>query len=439
MDGVYHLFYQHNPNSNNWGSLHWGHATSRDLIHWEEKDVALYPDELGMVFSGSAIVDENNDSGFFPDGKGLIAFYTSYRERDPLPGFQQQCMAFSSDGEHWTPYASNPVIPNPGYKEFRDPKVFFHQESRAWILVLAAGPRVLFYRSRNLIDWEFASEFGRFQRDETLFWECPDFIPMRSDKGRVHWVLFVSNQSRRSFDFPQMQFFVGVFDGYRFEDYIVEKEVQIVDYGPDFYGAQSWYGTEKRTWIGWMSHWAYSHMVPTSPWRGIMSIPRNLELEEDGDTHVLIQQPVEALLQAHGEAVEVRDMKTFQLPSSSCDILITLDRPFTGRFRMEFVTKSQDRLLVQWEGSTRILTIARRGLVGNGFHPKFDQDIEIPVQLNGPLTIRLIVDHSTLEFFINGGRQVATCQVFPESEFFQLIHDHSSGIALRSLIYYPLS
>ncbi len=129
FDGLYHMYYQYHPYGSKWGPMHWGHAQSQDLIHWEEQPIALYPDEtLGMSFSGSSVIDLHNESGLFNDGEGLIAFYTAHLPGNLSEGtadLQQQCVAYSTNhGVSWTPYAKNPVIPNPGKKDFRDPKVF---------------------------------------------------------------------------------------------------------------------------------------------------------------------------------------------------------------------------------------------------------------------------------------------------------------------------
>jgi fructan beta-fructosidase len=153
-NGLYHLFFQYHPEGIQWGPMHWGHAVSLDLVFWEEKEIALYPDILlGMIFSGSGIIDKENASGLFPDSEGMIFFYTSHKENEGLVATQQQCIAFSrDDGKTLEKYSRNPVISNTTRPDFRDPKVVYHPESKSWIMAIAAGTQIDFFSSRNLVE-----------------------------------------------------------------------------------------------------------------------------------------------------------------------------------------------------------------------------------------------------------------------------------------------
>jgi sucrose-6-phosphate hydrolase SacC (GH32 family) len=183
-DGEYHLFYQHYPDSNVWGPMHWGHAASRDMIHWEHLPIALYPDTLGYIFSGSAVVDRNNTSGFGRDGRPpLVAIYTYHDmpgEKAGRPDYQSQAIAYSTDkGRTWTKYAGNPVIPNPlKNKDFRDPKVFWHEPSARWVMALAAFDHIEFWTSPDLKKWQHRSDFGRGLGEHDGVWECPDLFAL---------------------------------------------------------------------------------------------------------------------------------------------------------------------------------------------------------------------------------------------------------------------
>ena len=164
-NGVYHLFFQYYPDSMVWGPMHWGHATSKDLVHWNEEDIALYPDSLGYIFSGSAVVDKNNTSGLGKDGKiPLVAIFTYH---DPKGAeakrndYQVQGLAYSlDDGKTWTKYENNPVLKNPGIVDFRDPKVMWYEPGKKWIMTLATKDRISFYSSPDLKNWTKESEFG---------------------------------------------------------------------------------------------------------------------------------------------------------------------------------------------------------------------------------------------------------------------------------------
>ncbi|MEL7146805.1 MAG: glycoside hydrolase family 32 protein, partial [Bacteroidota bacterium] len=197
-EGEYHLFYQHYPDSNVWGPMHWGHAVSRDMIVWEHLPIALYPDSLGYIFSGSAVVDWKNSTGFgTAEQPPIVAVYTYH---DPLgekagkTDFQSQGIAYSIDkGRTWTKYDANPVLPNQGVKDFRDPKVFWHQQSQRWIMTLAELDHISFYASENLIAWEKLSDFGLTYGSHGGVWECPDLFELTVEgTEESKWVLLVS-------------------------------------------------------------------------------------------------------------------------------------------------------------------------------------------------------------------------------------------------------
>ncbi|MEL7187120.1 MAG: glycoside hydrolase family 32 protein, partial [Pseudomonadota bacterium] len=216
-DGLYHLFYQYNPYDKVWGAMHWGHAVSRDLVHWENRPVALNADHdgLGFVFSGSAFVDWNNTSGF-QNGEHppLIAMFTHHSKFDE----QTQSLAFSTDGgTNWQMYESNPVIENPGIADFRDPKVFWCDKSELWIMALAAGAVIKFYSSSNLRKWQFLSDFGKGIGTHGGVWECPDLFELCVDgTDETRWVLLVSIGSGAPNGGSATQYFIGDFDGCKF-------------------------------------------------------------------------------------------------------------------------------------------------------------------------------------------------------------------------------
>lgn len=222
LDGEYHLFYQHNPDASVWGPMHWGHAVSRDLVHWEHLPIALYPDEQGTIFSGSAVVDWNNSSGLGSvDNPPVVAFYTYHNpelEKQGRIDFQTQAMAYSLDkGRTWQKYADNPIIDNPGIRDFRDPKVMWHEESEQWIMALAQKDHIGFYSSQNLKDWELESVFGEDIGSHGGVWECPELIRMPIEgTDEYRYVLLVSIMPGGPNGGSATQYFVGNFDGKRF-------------------------------------------------------------------------------------------------------------------------------------------------------------------------------------------------------------------------------
>lgn len=234
-EGEYHLFYQYNPLGDQWGNMSWGHAVSTDLLTWEELPVAIPVQDGVMAFSGSAVIDWDNTSGF-GDGSQppMVAVYTG------ATNVQDQRIAYSLDkGRTWTPYVGNPVL-NLNNDDFRDPKVIWHEASEQWVMVvaLASQRKIRFYTSPNLRDWTFLQDFGP-AGFTTGVWECPDLfeLPVDGDTSRMKWVLVVSLAP------GEAQYFVGDFDGQRFVadkfagselDRLPEGEL-IADFeGPDY-------------------------------------------------------------------------------------------------------------------------------------------------------------------------------------------------------------
>ena len=209
-DGEWHLFYQYNPSGDKWGHMSWGHAVSRDLLAWEHLPLAL-PEENGiMIFSGSAVMDETNTSGFGKDGKGpMVAIYTAHTDKN-----QSQALAFSTDrGRTWTKFSANPVL-DIGDKDFRDPKVIWHEPTQRWIMTVAwpVPRKVRFYSSPDLKQWSHLSDFGPAGSVAGI-WECPDLFPLGIEGGGAKWVLIVNVGSGAPATGSGGQYFVGDFDG----------------------------------------------------------------------------------------------------------------------------------------------------------------------------------------------------------------------------------
>ena len=221
-NGEYHLFYQHNPDSTVWGPMHWGHAVSKDLVKWEHLPIALYPDSLGTIFSGSAVVDKNNTSGLgTKDNPAMVAIYTYHNAEGEKAGrkdYQTQGIAYSLDnGRTWTKYKANPVLKNPGIKDFRDPKVSWYEKGQKWIMTLAVTDHISFYSSKNLLDWTKESDFGADIGGHGGVWECPDLFKMPvAGTNEEKWVLIVNINPGAPNGGSGTQYFVGQFDGKNF-------------------------------------------------------------------------------------------------------------------------------------------------------------------------------------------------------------------------------
>ena len=283
LDGTWHLFYQYNPYGSMWGNMHWGHSTSRDLVHWTDEGVALAPDAWGTMFSGSCVVDTEGTAGF---GRGaVIAMYTSSRPTPFGGDVQAQCLAFSTDGgKTFTKYEGNPVLTAED-KDFRDPNMFWNEDIKAWNLILAVGQEMRIYSSPNLRDWKEESRFGQGYGNHDGVWECPDLFKLKSEGAKSEqWVLVCNINPGGPFGGSATQYFVGDFDGHKFTCHSAPQVTKWMDYGKDHYATVSFWGAPegRRTVIAWMSNWQYANEVPTRQFRSGNSIARDLGLFRDG-------------------------------------------------------------------------------------------------------------------------------------------------------------
>ena len=278
-DNKYHLFYQHYPHGGYWGPMHWGHAVSTDLIKWEHLPIAIYPDEDGgMIFSGSAVSDTENVSGLGKDGKvPLIAFYTRHAARR---AGEEQSIAYSLDGVNFIKYEKNPVIPNPGLPDFRDPKMFWNPVRKCWSMTLAATDKVFFYASKDLLSWEKTGEFGTATDGNHAqgVWECTDMVPLEY-KGKTIWLL-IGSMTRVEGEYVGTQYFLGDFDGDKFINPIPFGYAERLDSGWDNYAGVTYNNADRPIFVGWGTNWSYAHMTPTGEYCGNMTLPRSLAIEE---------------------------------------------------------------------------------------------------------------------------------------------------------------
>jgi fructan beta-fructosidase len=412
----YHLFYQHNPHGNTWGHMSWGHAVSRDLINWQHLPLAIaeYTDpqtgDSTMVFSGTVVVDENNTSGLCLGTDCLIALYTSHIHRDQQGLRQHQSLAYSNDqGRTWTRYDKNPVL-DIQRKDFRDPKVFWYAPTKKWVMVLVIPDlfKVRFYESKNLLSWNELSEFGP-AGDTSRIWECPDLysLPVANESGKSKWVLSLSGSHPAGPDFVGMQYFVGDFDGNDFTADTTTTDPRYVDYGKDFYAGITYNqlpAQDDRTiMMGWVNNWAYGNFVPTRNWRSAMSVPRVLQLLKKGNEYLLIQQPVLELEKLRGEEVSVEG-----LHGGSFELVLQWNGE-DGTILELFADETERTVIRKINGS---IQLDRTTSGVTDFHKDFASADAVPVSA-GEVELRVFVDQSIIELYINQGESVITSQVFP--------------------------
>ena len=428
-DGVYHLFYQYHPDGLTWGPMHWGHATSRDLLHWDEHPIALYPDDLGMIFSGSIVIDYDNSSGLGRDGKAAwVAIFTHHDPVQEKTGgnvHQFQSIAYSLDnGFSWTKYAGNPVLPNPGIKDFRDPKVFWHGETQRWVMSLAAGDRILFYSSPDLKSWGLESALDGFEIVEGNVLECPDLIALDFE-GRKRWVLIVSLVAGAPNGGSGTRYLVGDFDGHRFVP--EHDDVRWLDHGPDNYAAVTFHNTgDQMLLIGWMSNWTYAQMVPTAPWRSAMTLPRELRLVKVKDAVVLTQ----AVPVAFDGTMRINSDWTANISSalSNADgsFRLCLSAENRPSFSLLLTSNAGDKLAIRYDAVEQIYSIDRRDAGLQDFSGDFPRRATaLAIGDRQATDIALYFDRSSVELFADGGTTVLTNLVFPQAPLSSAVLDYA--------------
>ncbi|PEN07961.1 glycoside hydrolase [Longimonas halophila] len=443
-EGTYHLFHQYNPEGIQWGHMSWYHATSEDLVHWEHEGVAIPEEGNEMIFSGSALVDHDNTSGFADDGDPapMVAVYTSHYtldEPDPDTGAetdQAQSLAYSLDGgDTWQKYAGNPVLTH-NDANFRDPNVSWHEESEQWIMTVALPEqhKVQFYASDNLTDWTHLSDFGPAGAT-TGIWECPDLfeLPVDGDPNDTRWVLQVDLNPGAIAGGSGAQYFVGDFDGETFtlDEGISEDDTHWVDYGTDFYAAISWNDIPeddgRRLWVGWMSNWDYANDKPTSPWRSAQSIPRSLHLTTVDDEIRLTQQPVEELhtlrdthttLDARSVANETVSLADDGIAGTTLELVAEFEPGDADAFGLNVRTGNNEETVIGYDTASESVYVDRTNAGEDSFHDDFAQRHDAPLAVNddGRVKLHVFVDWSSVEVFANDGARLLTHRIFPDAE-----------------------
>lgn len=459
FEGEYHLFYQYYPDSTVWGPMHWGHAVSPDLVHWEHLPIALYPDSLGLIFSGSAVVDWNNSSGLAPEGKvPLVAIFTHHLMAGEQAGrndFQYQSIAYSLDkGRTWTKYAGNPVIPNPGLRDFRDPKVSWHEASQSWVMIFARGDRVQIHRSPNLIDWTLASEFGVDQGTHGGVWECPDLFPLQVEGGEVtKWIMLVSLNPGAANGGSGTMYFTGDFDGTTFTNDNPKETVLWLDYGTDNYAGVTWSDVPKadgrRLFMGWMSNWAYATIVPTEKWRSAMTLPRSLHLVGTDQGLRIQQQPVTELHSLRNETKALpgkivsgeENLINLSAPLAELELTFSLsDEKPANSIGISISNSKGEKVFIGYEPGKQQYFIDRRQSGDMAFSERFSGRHTAPAKLDSrTIKLYLYLDESSVELFTEDGLTVMTELFFPAEPFTQIKVFAEGGAAeLVEATLYPL-
>lgn len=446
-DGVYHLYFQYNPYGSVWGSMHWGHSTSTDLMHWNFEGCAIVPDAWGAIFSGSCVVDHNNTAGF---GKGaVVAFYTSAKAT-PWGDVQSQSMAYSLDnGKTFTKYEGNPILTS-SEKDFRDPKIFWYAPGKHWVMILAVGQHMEIYSSVNLKEWKKESEFGAMQGAHGGVWECPDLVEIPVEGTREEkWVLICNLNPGGPFGGSAAQYFVGSFDGKKF---VNESPTQTkwMDWGKDNYATVTWNNAPDGRCIalGWMSNWQYANNVPTRQYRSANTLARDLTLYREGQELYLKSTPSVEVKKARGKKVSIPSFRVsekheivnlFEEKQGAYEVEILIQNAGASKIAFCLLNDKGEKVSMYYDLNRKQFVMDRSESGTVDFSKDFPAVTVAPANVDKELTLRLFVDRSSIEAFGEDGKFVMTNLVFPSQPYVKMCFEaDKNGYAVKTLNVYKL-
>ena len=399
-DGVWHLYFQHNPYGSQWENMTWGHSTSTDLLHRTFQGDPVEADAWGTIFSGSAVVDHNNTSGF---GKGaVVAMYTSAGEN------QTQSIAYSNDnGQTFTKYAGNPVLTS-NTPDYRDPHVFWNEDIKRWNMIMAEGQHMDIYSSADLKEWKLESQFGAEYGNHGGVWECPDLMKMKvRGTDQYKWMLLCNINPGGPFGGSATQYFVGQFDGHKFTCESAPEVTKWMDYGKDHYATVTFDNAPdgRRVAMAWMSNWQYANQVPTMQFRSANSVPRDLDLYEyEGQTYCGVTPSP--------ELAAARPKKATKTLTDACEMVVTLK----GNATITLSNDKGEQVVMTYDEKSRTFAMDRTKSGQKDFSDDFAALTVAPV--HGKMSqLRLFIDRSSIEAFDADGKMAMTNLVFPTKPY----------------------
>ena len=430
-NGQYHLFAQYNPFDNVWGHMSWAHAVSNDLFAWKELPVAIpeiknNDSSTTMIFSGSAVVDSFNTSGFGKDGQiPIVAIYTSHHDKNGKNLGQTESLAFSIDeGKTWQQYANNPVL-DIHLTDFRDPKVFWYAPEKKWVMVVVKSLeyKAQLYASSDLKQWNLLSEFGNTGNTEKV-WECPDLFPVKVEgTGEEKWILSVSSGHPQK-DFIAVQYFVGNFDGKKFTADKLNYPLYLDD-GKDFYAGITYNNIPaadgRSIMIGWANCWNYAKDIPTKGFRGAYTIPRTLSLRKTAAGLRLVQQPVDELNKYTQDlysntAIELNNSSKIldSASGTALDISFTLEADANTKAGINVFKTGDEETTISYDPAAKTISLDRTRSGNTSFHKDFASVETVQIDTTTEkIKLRILIDKSLVEVFVNDGLYAITDLVFP--------------------------
>lgn len=427
-NGTWHLFSQYYPETF-WGPMHWLRSSSTDLLHWQQHDIALYPDEkLGFIFSGSAIVDKGNTSGLGKGGDPVVLMFTHHMRNEHTVQ-EQQSIAWSDDRVHYHTYEGNPVIPNADKMNFRDPKLFRNEKLNCWGMVLAAGDHAEFYASDDLIHWRKTGDFGQKENKLGGVFECTDLFPLKAPDGSEVWVLIVSTALPAPFGSGRMQYFLGEFDGETFRETYPSDLPRLFDSGYDDYAAVSFSGADRVLMVGWAASPGYADQMPTGEFCCAYTYVREMSLAQTDRGLMLAAKPITPDFELAGvepekmpEGLSMKQKFRYvpraeaALPGELFHVRVEAEGPFT------LSLSNDDGEALNVSVSTEQKLVVDRTRAGwQGFSAPYDSGLfavtTAPRSNYGPATVDVYFDKMLAEVFVDGGTVVNTSMVFPEKPY----------------------
>ena len=415
-DGVWHLYFQHNPYGSQWENMTWGHSTSTDLLHWTFQGDPVEADAWGTIFSGSAVVDHNNTSGF---GKGaVVAMYTSAGEN------QTQSIAYSNDnGQTFTKYAGNPVLTS-NTPDYRDPHVFWNEDIKRWNMIMAEGQHMDIYSSADLKEWKLESQFGAEYGNHGGVWECPDLMKMKvRGTDQYKWMLLCNINPGGPFGGSATQYFVGQFDGHKFTCESAPEVTKWMDYGKDHYATVTFDNAPdgRRVAMAWMSNWQYANQVPTMQFRSANSVPRDLDLYEyEGQTYCGVTPSP--------ELAAARPKKATKTLTDACEMVVTLK----GNATITLSNDKGEQVVMTYDEKSRTFAMDRTKSGQKDFSDDFAALTVAPV--HGKMSqLRLFIDRSSIEAFDADGKMAMTNLVFPTKPYNKVLVKGKAKYAVYNL------
>ena len=444
INNQYHLFYQMNPDDIVWGNMQWGHAVSTYCLHWEQRPIALSaePEGLGYIFSGGAVYDKFNTSNLGSEANPPVVLSFTHHDANEV---QRQSLAYSIDGmQTFNKYANNPVIENPGIKDFRDPKIIWVKNIDKWVMSVVAGKKVQFYSSSNLLDWELLSEFGEGKGCQDGVWECPDLFPLKSSNSvETKWILLISINPGGPNGGSGMQYFVGDFIDGVFVD--STNDTKWLDYGTDFYAGISWDNLNdkptRRRIIAWMSNWDYANQLPSKSYKSAMSLPRDISLystekgeDKDYELHMSFCPNVSTLVSNEIKGNIKPNTITFTQLNFAFNLLLSKEDILEDDISIMLSNETEEFLEIIISSTAKQIIVDRNNFIWDD--KSFQRTITAPFESsNSKFDLNLIVDSCSIELLVDEGKRSITSLFFPMSRLNQLSIISLANKKLKTKLY----